>query len=151
MTDPKRGPDRDSETGRAVAGNKLRLTHGVSAYLQTRRLPSVRGRRRIQRELVALRRELLDVVPDSDDVRRRLLVEQVVTSRGVVMLAEVFLKHAGLCQPARLARGIADPQPVLGLMRQYLDVERQALRELGFDRKAAEPILAPYEIVEADK
>lgn len=146
MTEPK---PKTPNQGRATKGNALALTHGGFSFLRTGRLPTIRGRRRIQRELLELKRRLDEATPGSDDPRRGILISQIIHTEGFILLVEQYLRLAGLLRATKGGRLEVQPalQTVISLMTQQL----RAVQALGLDRKQAEAVLTPYEILEKEK
>ena len=142
MTEPK---PKTPNQGRAAKGNALAVTHGGFSFLRTGRLPTIRGRRRIQRELLELKRRLDEVTPGSDDPRRGVLISQIVHTEGFVLLIEQYLRLSGLLRATKGGRLEVQPalQTVISLMTQQL----RAVQALGLDRRELEAVKLPYEIV----
>jgi hypothetical protein len=138
--------NQDPATGRAVLKNQLALRVGGYSFLRSGRVPSVRGQRRIARQLNELRAALIGAVPNSDDPRVAALIGQVVRAEGFGMMLETYLKRYGIL---RLTKGGAvETMPALRDVIGFMNVERAAIAALGMDVKELEAIKAPYELVD---
>ena len=147
MTEPK---PKTPNQGRAAKGNALAVTHGAHSYLRTGRLlPSIRGRRRIARQLNELRAALMESVPGSDDPRKAALIGQVVRAEGFGLILESYLKRFGVLKLGK--GGGVEAQPAMATIIGLMHVQRQALMTLGMDRREVETVKAPYEIIEKEK
>jgi len=144
----KRDPKERDEKGQLVPGHEIRKTSGAWLYLKSGRVPSVRGRRRISRELSTLRQKLMEAVPDSQDVRRQVLINQIVSSQGFILLLESFLKRFGILDPKSFQKGQVQTQGSMAMIISLLNVQARAVAALGMDSKALDEIKAPYEIVQ---
>jgi hypothetical protein len=139
MTKPR--PQRDPESGRLLPENTANLKHGGFVWLRMGRLPSIKGRRRIQRQLNALRRSLMEAIPDSQDPRREILVSQVVRCEGYLLLAESYLRKAGILNPTALRKGSLETQPVLERIVSFMNTQQRAVAALGLDKETGKEVL----------
>lgn len=146
MTERILKPNQDAKTGQAAPGNRLAVKSGAYAFAKTGRIPSIRGQRRIARQLNELRQALISTVPNSGDPRVAALIGQVVRSEGFGMMLETYLKRYGIL---RLTKGGAvETMPALRDVIGFMNVQRAAIAALGMDRKELEAIAAPYELVD---
>lgn len=150
MTEPKPKPQRDTASGRFLPANTSRMTHGAASFLRTGRVPSIRGKRRIQKRLNELRAALIEATPGSEDPRKLVLIGQIVEAQGFVMIIGEYVKRAGVLRPDKFRRGLLELQPVLGSVASFMGAQRAAILALGLDSKKGAEILTPYEIVEKE-
>ena len=149
MTEKKqRDPKERDEKGQLVPGHELRKQSGAWLFLRSGRVPSVRGKRRIGRELSALRKKLMEAVPGSDDIRRQVLINQIVRSEGFCLLIESFLRRFGIIDPKVFSQGQVQVQGSLNVLNSFMNTQARAVSQLGMDSKALEAIKVPYEIVQ---
>jgi hypothetical protein len=153
MTEEKKqqNPKERDDKGQLVKGHQANLEHGGWVWLRHGKCPSVRGRRRIMRELSELRQRLLEVVPGSDDVRRQILINQVVSAQGFVLLLESFLKRFGILDPKSFQQGQVQTQGSMVMIISLLNTQQRAIAALGMDKRELEAVLTPYEIVDREK
>jgi hypothetical protein len=141
MTETKARPQRN-ETGQLQAGNKNRMTHGALIFQRTGRVPSVKGKRKIQRQLNELRRDLNECVPGAEDPRKRVLIDQIVQTEGYKTLVNEYIRRFGILNPTKFKRGFIEIQPVIGtFLIAAMNSQRQAILALGLDRKEADKVL----------
>jgi hypothetical protein len=94
MTEKKeRDPKERDEKGQLVKGHEIRKTSGAWLFLKSGRVPSIRGRRRLQKHLTDLRTRLMETVPNSEDPRREIIIAQVLKCEGFLVLIESYLKR----------------------------------------------------------
>jgi len=136
--DPK---ERDPKTGLLLPGHELRKTSGAWLFLKSGRVPSVRGKRRIQRELSALREKLMQAVPGSDDVRKQVLIGQIIRCEGFCLLIESFLKRFGVLDPQALSQGQVQVQGSLTALVSFMNSQARAVASLGMDKREAADVL----------
>lgn len=146
--DPK---ERDAKSGQLVKGHTANLEHGGWFWLRHGKLPSVRGKRRIGRELAMLREKLMQAVPGSEDIRKQVLIGQVVKAEGFCLLLESFLKRFGILDPKSFQQGQVQTQGSMTMLISLMNTQARALAALGLDREQADKILAPYEIVQKEE
>lgn len=127
--------DIRDEQGKFLPGHSVSLKHGLYAYQARGELPTIPGKRQIQRRLDDLKDGLMKAVPDSEDPRRQVLIGQIVKLEGLLILIEEYLKRAGLLRSDRWRRGIAEIHPVGQQFVSFLNAQRDAIRALGLDRK----------------
>jgi len=145
----KQENERDRK-GRFLLGNQAALKHGAWSLAKAR-IPSVRGVRKLNKELEGIRESLEKLTPQLN-VKKQLLISQIVRTEGQIRLIEMYLRKAGILRPDKLRRGILDLQPSLAnSYLAFLNVQRHAIMALGLDNDKASEILAPYEIVEEQK
>lgn len=117
-------------------------THGGNRFVRTGRLPSIRGKRKIEKRLNELRTRLMEVVPNSQDPRKAVLIEQIVQSEGFQILVGEYVKRVGILNPRKFRQGLLELQPVLGKsLIGFMNSQRQAIGALGMSTKQAEDIL----------
>jgi len=124
--------------GRFLPGNRAALKHGL--YARKVFLP---GKRKLDKYLAEVERELHEAVSDTSP-QKRLLISQAVRAEGIQRILEVYFKKAGLLDPGKFRRGKLDAQPVLREYYSAMTQQRQALQALGLDKKEAEDTLDPY-------
>ena len=147
----KRGNNkgRDSQ-GKFLSGNTAGLKHGAWSLTTTGKIPSVRGRREIQRDLQEIRTELERVTPRLT-VQKKLLINQIIRSEGQIRLIELYFKRCGIMRPDRWRRGVLEPHPVTQTYLSFLHSQRNALMSLGIEPGEVEEILTPYQIIEKEE
>jgi len=146
----KQTGDRDSKTGKFLGGNQAAVKHSGHAFLVTGRVPSVRGARALKKELARIRRELEGCFPKLD-VKKSLLVNQVVRAEGFCSLFEAYCKRAGIIEPHSARKKVLAFQPGFQTYLSLLNLQRNAIHSLGLDEKKSEEILTPFEIIEKEK
>ena len=141
--------ERD-EKGKFVKGNHAAVKHGGHAFLITGKVPSVRGARALKNELTRIRKELEAGTP-ALDVKKELLINQVINSLGFMKLFEMYCRKAGILNPKKWRQRILEYQPAFQTYLSMMNAQRSALQALGLDEKGAEEILTPYEIIQNEK
>jgi len=127
---------KDSVTGRFLPGNKGNQKHGVNVFLQTGKLPSVRGKRLLNKYLRQLEKDLRAALGGSPTPQQDVLVRQVLRAEGVLRLIEIWLQKVPAISGKGWKRGSLELQPCLSQSYGfYLNVQRQAILALGLDRK----------------
>ena len=143
--------DKDKKSGQFLQGNKAALKHGGHSFAASGKVPSVKGVRKLKKDLEQLRTDLEKITPKMN-VKKALIIGQICKAEGFILLIELYLKKAGILKPSRLKAGVIDVQPALGTTYlQLLNNQRSALALLGLDEQKFEEIKAPYEIVEDEK
>jgi len=144
----KQENERDRK-GRFSLGNQAALKHGAWS-LAGGRIPSVRGIRKLREELEGIRMRLEEITPGLN-VKKQLLISQIVRTEGQIRLIEMYLRKAGIVRPDKWRRGILDLQPSLSnSYLSFLNSQRLAILALGLDHERTSEILAPYEIIEKE-
>ncbi len=144
-------PNKDPKTGKLLPGHEIRKTSGAWIWFRTGRVPEIKGRRRLQKHLNDLRTKLMEVVPNSSDPRRELVIAQVLKAEGFLVLIESYLKKSGIVDPTALQQGRLETQGALGQVISFMNCQLRSLQALGLDREQAEKVLAPYEIVQKEE
>ncbi|MGB7294200.1 MAG: hypothetical protein WBC70_01295 [Candidatus Aminicenantales bacterium] len=127
---------KDPVTGRFLPGNKPTHKHGVNVFLQTGKLPSVRGKRLLNKYLRLLEKDLSDALGGDPTPQQEVLVRQVLRAEGVLRLIEIWLQKVPAISSKGWKRGSLELQPVLAQSYGFfLNVQRQAILALGLDRK----------------
>jgi hypothetical protein len=127
---------KDPVTGRFLPGNKGNQKHGVNVFLQTGKLPSVRGKRLLNKYLRQFEKDLLEALGGSPTPQQECLVRQVLRAEGVLRLIEIWLQKVPAISGKAWKRGSLELQPCLAQSYGFfLNVQRQALLALGLDRK----------------
>jgi len=127
------------KTGQSKPGE---TTHGITTWLKTGRLnPSIRGHRKLQAYLKQLERDLSECQGEMT-AAREILIKGTLEAYGVLLLASLYCKEAGILRPDQKRRGIIELQPVLGQQfLAFLNTIRCNLVALGLDRKAADKVI----------
>lgn len=134
-------PNKDPKTGRLLPGHTQNLEHGGWFWLRHGKLPSIRGKRRIQRELSELKRQLEQAIPDSEDPRRALLISQCIITHGYVLLLSSWHKRAGILDLKALSQGKLEVQGSLTNLNALLNTQQRALSQLlGMGSKTQEAL-----------
>jgi len=142
--------ERDSK-GQFQPGNRLAVKHGAYTLKATGKVPSVRGVPQLKKRLARIREDLKGATPTLN-VKKELLIEQIVRTEAQISLIEMYLKKAGLLRPDKWRKGIIDLQPALSQSYlAFMNSQRHAIMALGLDEEKAEEILAPYEVLGKDK
>lgn len=141
---------RDEKTGRFVRGNKVALKHGAFAFKVTGVVPSLRGARKLRDELTRVRRELEKNCPEMN-VKKELLIDQVISATGFLKLFEGYVRKTGMIDPNAWKKAALNWQPGFSIYLSMMRQQQSALLSLGLDSEKAEEVLAPYQIIEADK
>ena len=137
--------------GQFIAGNPqaqtAALKHGLYAFKLTGKIPSLRGARALMHDLDRLRKEL-EVITPGMNVKKSLLIGQVVNARGFMRLFEMYVKQAGLLNPRLYPRGVIDFQPGFKTYLSFAALQHKALLALGLNTEEAEKVLTPIEYIE---
>ena len=119
--------------------------HGVYSWLDQKRInPSIRGHRKIQAYLEDIESQLQGMQggPDKLTAAKQILIKSTVEAYGVILLASVYCKDAGILRPDKKKKGVIELQPVLGKQfLAFMNTIRQNLLALGLDKKEAEDVL----------
>jgi hypothetical protein len=132
--------ERDEKTGKLVKGHAIRQEHGGFYFLRSNRIPSVRGRRRIAHELASLREKLMEAVPNSSDIRKQILIGQIIKAEGFCLLLECYLKRFGILSIQAFKEGRLEPQGALAMVAQMMNSQARAVKTLGLSEKAQEAL-----------
>jgi hypothetical protein len=144
---------KDPVTGRFLPGNKGKgnLKHGVNVFLQTGKLPSVRGKRLLNKYLRQLEKDLTAALGGSPTPQQGILIRQVLRAEGVLRLIEMWLQRVPAINSKGWKLGSLELQPCLSQSYGFfLNVQRQAVLSLGLGKKSEE-VLTPYQIIEAEE
>ena len=137
--------------GQFVKGNPYasvaNLKHGVYAFKITGRVPSLKGARALMHDLDRLRKELEAITPGMN-VKKGLLIGQVVNARGFMRLFEMYVKQVGLLNPRLYPRGVIDFQPGFKTYLSFAAQQHRAIMALGLNTEEAEKALTPIEYIE---
>lgn len=119
--------------------------HGVYTWLDQKRInPSIRGHRKIQAYLEDLEGRLIEMQggPGKLTAAQEVLIKSTIEGYGVVLLASIYCKDAGILRPDKKKKGIIELQPVLGKQfLAFMNTIRQNLLALGLDKKNADDVL----------
>lgn len=119
--------------------------HGVYSWLDQKRInPSIRGHRKIQSYLEDLESRLIEMQggPDKITAAQEVLIKSTIEAYGVILLASVYCKDAGILRPDKQKQGVIELQPVLSKQfLAFMNTVRQNLLALGLDKKEAEDVL----------
>jgi hypothetical protein len=153
MTEKKeRDPKERDEKGKLVSGHEIRKTSGAWLFLKSgNRIPSVRGKRRLQKHLNDLRTRLMEVVPNSSDPRREIIIFQVLKSEFFLRLIMEYLNRAGILNPIAFREGRLEVQGALTSCVSFMNAQLRSLQALGLDSAQAQKVLTPYEIVQEEE
>lgn len=126
--------------------------HGIYTWIKHGQLPSIRGKRKIQKVLEDLERGLIADYggPDGISTSQEILIRSTVKALGVPFLIELFINKYG--PVIQKGKGI-ELHPILGRSYLgYLNTIRQNLLSLKeLTKEKTDEVLAPYEIVEKEK
>lgn len=144
--------DRDIRTGRFTDGNKAALKHGAYSMqsFESAKKPSIRGVRALTRYLDRLKSELESITPQLD-VKKQLLINQVISLEEKRQLIDMWLKKCGLVIPEKVHKRRLEPQPVMSFYISLMNSQRHAILALGLDIEQAHRLMTPLEIVQADE
>lgn len=126
--------------------------HGIYTWIKHGQLPSIRGKRKIQKVLEELEEGLIADYggPEGISTSQEILIRSTVKALGVPFLIEMFINKYG---PIIIKGRAIELHPILS--KNYLaffNTIRQnllALKELGKDK--TDEVLAPYQIIEKEK
>jgi hypothetical protein len=80
--------------------------------------------------------------PGGMTASKEILIKSTVEAFGVLLLAAMYCKRAGVIRPDMARHGVIELQPVLGKQfLAFLNTVRQNLVALGLERKKADDIL----------
>jgi len=134
---------RDKKTGRVLPGSQLALKHGIYSL---DKIPSIRGARALSKHLDWIKVELENAIPDMD-VRKELLINQVVKLEQKICLADMWMRKAGIIRRDKLKEGYLEMHPILAASYVALmNSQRLALRDLGIEGEKASRILTPTQL-----
>lgn len=137
----ERDPKERDEKGQLVPGHAIRQTSGAFIFLKSNRIPSIRGRRRLQKHLNDLKVRLQEFVPNSSDPRREIIIAQVLKCEGFLVLIESYLKRAGILCPVAFKDGRLEVQGALTACISFMNAQLRALSALGLDKREAQEAL----------
>lgn len=140
MTDPIKRPNQDAK-GHFTKGNMATGGAGLRRYKMIGKLPTVTGRRALNRYLNGVERDLMAATPRMN-VKKELLIKQVVRTEGLMRLTELYLQSRGPVNPGPLARGEIELQPVITKNYiSFMNAQRQAILALGLDPQKVDEVL----------
>ena len=105
--------------------------HGIYLFLKHNQLPSIRGRRKVQKILTDLESGLVAELGGWDKItpQQEMLVRATVKCYGVILLTELFVNKYSPLRPDLAKRGVLAYQPVLE--RSYLSFLNSARLNLA--------------------
>jgi hypothetical protein len=128
--------------GRFLPGNQGNLKHGLYA----KKIP-VPGKRKLQRYLNDLEKDLNETIPDPTP-QQRMLISQAVRAEGIQRTIEIYLHGAGLLDPVKYRKyGKLESQPVMREYFQAINAQRAALTSLGIEKRHTEKELDLHEYI----
>jgi hypothetical protein len=95
--------ERD-DFGRFLPGNQAAVKHGAWSLAQSGKVPSVRGVRALRKDLDRIRSDLEEITPRIN-VKKSLIISQIVRTEGMIRLIEVYLKKTGILRSDKFKRG----------------------------------------------
>lgn len=138
--------DRDSKTGRFLPGHLIASKHGVTRYLATGKLPSIRGKKAIQKHLEEIRSGIEEMTPRMN-AKKRILISQIVRTEGVLQAIELYIQRAGIIDEKKfISKKMIMLQPCFNSYLSFLNSQRLAIMALGLEGQA-EKIITLDEIV----
>lgn len=141
--------DGRDKRGRFAPGNQAARKHGAYSYWVAKRVPKIRGIRKIQKNLDRMRKELESAIPEMT-VQKQILVDQVMKTHGFIVLFELYARRMGLFDPESGKKGRLDFMPGFKVYLSMLNSQRNALTMLGIDVQNQERILTPLEITQKE-
>lgn len=122
---------------------KKKVKHGIHTWLDKGRInPSVRGYRKLQKHLEDMESQLQDMQGGKVTAAKRILIKSTVEAYGVILLASVYCKDAGILRPDKRKAGVIELQPVLGnQFLAFMNTIRQNLLALGLDKVEADDVM----------
>ena len=148
MNDNRTG--RDPKSGQFLKGNQSAVKHGGHSYLVTGKMPPIRGVMKLRKELDRIKKALEGNVQDLD-VKKSLLIRQIVESAGFCSLFELYCRKMGLLDPVLGKKGRLDFQPGFRVYLTLMNAQKNAIMALGLDEKQAEESLTPFEIIQKEE
>lgn len=131
---------RDPRTGRFVGGNAFARKTGMHQYLAKGKLPSIRGKRALKKHLQEIQVELESNTPNLN-IKRRILVSQIVRTETILKLIETFVKAHGVLRPDKYKNGLLELHPSLATSYlSFLTAQKNAIVALGLDEGQAEKL-----------
>ena len=120
------------------------IKHGIHTWLDKGRInPSIRGHKKLQRYLEDMESQLKDMQGGSMTAAKQILIKSTIEAYGVILLASVYCKEAGILRPDKKKEGVIELQPVLGKQfLAFMNTIRQNLLALGLDKVEAEEVLS---------
>jgi len=107
--------------------------------------------RKLRHRLEQIRSDIEAITPNMN-AKKRLMIEQIIRTEGMISLIEMYLKKCGIVKPDKFRRGVVDLQPSLATSYlALLNTQRHAVLALGLNKEKAEEVLTPFQIVEQEK
>jgi hypothetical protein len=130
------------------------IRHGITTWLRTGKInPSIRGHKKLQKTLRDIEADLIKDLGGRETLTttQEILVKATCECFGVLILATMYCKKYSVLRPDKAKDGIIEFQPVLGnQFIAFMNTLRQNLVVLGLERKKADEVLAPYEIIDEE-
>jgi len=125
--------------------------HGVDGLIKRGRLPSLRGKRRVQKALDELEAGLVKELGGWKNIspQQEIILRSTLTCHAVVLLTQLFINKYGPLRPDQARRGVLCYHPLLErTLATYINTARLNLEKLfpgGLGKsKAKEESLASY-------
>ncbi|MEN6560671.1 MAG: hypothetical protein ABFD52_07845 [Acidobacteriota bacterium] len=95
---------------------KGRVRHGIISWIDNKRVPSGRAFTQVRKDLQRLRDELIERHggPDKITPEAAMLVESLIEAQGVIKLATLYIRKAGVLRQDSLKHGALELHPILG-------------------------------------
>jgi hypothetical protein len=112
------------------------------------KVPPVRGRRRIEKELTALRETLIGEAGEIT-VKKLLLIDQVIRLQSLILMTDFYLRKTGILDPHAFRSGIVMFQPAVEkTLISFMNTQRLTLAALGLGKEKQDEILSLGKYIE---
>jgi len=118
--------------------------HGVDGLIKRGRLPSLRGKRKVQKALNEIEAKLVAELGGWEDIspQQEILLRSTMTCYAVVLLTQLFVNKYGPLRPDEARKGVLSYHPLLErTLATYINTCRLNLEKLfpqGLARAKAE-------------
>lgn len=149
-------PGRDKQ-GKFTKGNPQAQTAALKTGIHSKmfkitgKVPSVRGARKLQADMLKLQATLEEITPEIN-AKKVLLIRQIVRTETLMELIELYMKEHGILQPFKARKYIMELQPAMaGTYLSLMTQQRNSIIALGLDSMQVEAVKAPYELINEDE
>jgi len=95
MNNIETGQNQDPVTGKFLPGNKAAFKHSAYHFLAKGKMPKIRGITRIKKEMQRIREEL-EKAASPLDIKKEILISQIIRAESYCLLFNEFCKKTGL-------------------------------------------------------
>lgn len=137
----KKKSDHDSR-GKFKKGNIAALKSGAHSFKMTGRVPAISGRKALRTELDKIKAGL-EAATSGMNVKKSLLIDQIVKARGFMRLWEMYVSKYGVLNARMFLsnRKTLDFQPGFKTYVAMAAQQHKALMALGLDTETADKVM----------